>query len=497
MKKSRILSYFRLALITWLLCLSITACPAVAAEQDPGIGSGAETEAVPDGQTTPAAETGTAPGEQATPAAETTLVSLSGTSDFDKAFEVLRLTNILRAEGGLEPLVMDMELLTAAMQRAGECALYFEHTRPNGTPCFTVSDRLHGENIEVGYNSMITAEQAVTGWRNSPGHYANIMTPEFRSIGIGHVTMNGCSYWTQSFSYYEAAAVASNETLCGAYPTQYRAEILVADARLNLQLTADKTTLTKGKSAALQLSYRYSEPGFPDTILDFDLFTLTSSAPEILSVDNTGRLQAISVGTATITAVSRYNPAVAVSLGFTVTDPDRRTIKLYAQKGNFPGGETVQTLYVTNNEKYGALPSPVRKGYTFVGWFDSADKQVRPSTKVSINQKAIEKLYAKWKKITVGQAAVMQASGKKKKNLKVTIRKVNGADGYQVYVSANKKFKKKGLVVAEISAKKKSAAIRHTLKKQYLYVKLRAYKLDSAGNRVYGKFSTVKQVKMK
>ncbi len=485
MRKNRKIRYFYLVLMMWLLCLSITAYPAVAAEPEPGTGTGTET------------ETEAAPDEQTEPVLETIPVSLSGTSDYDKAFEVLQLTNQLRAEGGLEPLVMDQTLLAVAMQRAGECALYFEHTRPNGTICFTISDRLHGENIEVGYNYMTTAAQAVTGWRNSPGHYANIMTPEFRSIGIGHLTMNHCSYWVQSFSYDEANPVATHDAISGAHPMQYVADVSIEAARNNLRLTADETTLKKGNSSKIQLGYRYNELQFPDTILDFDRFTLTSSAPEVLSIEGAGRVRAISVGSATITAVSNVNPSIAVSLDFTVIDPDSRTVKLYAQKGKFSDGQASQTLYVTNNKKYGTLPAPVRKGYTFTGWFNARGGQVRSSTKVSISKNAIGKLYAKWEKVTVGQTAVTQASGKKKKNLKVTFRSVSGADGYQVYVSANKKFKKKGLVIADISAKKKSATIRHTLKKQTLYVKLRAYKLDSAGNRVYGKFSTVKQVKMK
>src|SRR5713101_5356030 len=55
-----------------------------------------------------------------------------------------------------------------------------------------------GENIAAGFPS---AEAVVTSWMNSPGHRANILSPNFTEIGIGMVNGGGKfgTYWTQEF----------------------------------------------------------------------------------------------------------------------------------------------------------------------------------------------------------------------------------------------------------------------------------------------------------
>ena len=75
----------------------------------------------------------------------------------------------------------------------------------------------------------------------------------------------------------------------------------------------------------------------------------------------------------------------------------------------------------------------------------------------------------------------------------ITIRKVTGAKGYEVKYSSNKKFKsaKKARVTST------RAVIKKLKSKRTIYVKVRAYKMDSAGKKVYGKFSSVKRVKIK
>ena len=77
--------------------------------------------------------------------------------------------------------------------------------------------------------------------------------------------------------------------------------------------------------------------------------------------------------------------------------------------------------------------------------------------------------------------------------VKLKWKKVSGAKGYQVVYATNSKFKK--------ATKKTTAKITLTMKKlkkgKTYYVKVRAYKLDSTGNKVYGKYSKVKKVTVK
>lgn len=117
---------------------------------------------------------------------------------YDEAFRVLNLTNNARIKNGLEPLIMDTELLEAAMQRAAEIVVYFSHTRPDGSHCLTVHPRATGENIAtVSFDS--SAEMAVGQWLSSPGHYKNMMRTDIKTAGMGVVEYNGLEYWVQIF----------------------------------------------------------------------------------------------------------------------------------------------------------------------------------------------------------------------------------------------------------------------------------------------------------
>ncbi len=124
---------------------------------------------------------------------------------------LLRLVNNYRSEVESEPLTLDYDLSVAATVRALEMAytnhLDPNHTRPNGEDCFTVLDELKinisgavGENIAAGQKD----EQAVAiAWRNSEGHYRNMIKPTYKKIGLGMVKLSGTSYgifWAQIFT---------------------------------------------------------------------------------------------------------------------------------------------------------------------------------------------------------------------------------------------------------------------------------------------------------
>lgn len=102
-------------------------------------------------------------------------------------------------------LVLDEQLCVAANVRAVEMAYSakFSHTRPNGTSCFTVINEMGisysslGENIASGQTS---ANSVSTSWKNSPGHYSNMISEKFSKIGVGVYKLDGAYYWVQLFS---------------------------------------------------------------------------------------------------------------------------------------------------------------------------------------------------------------------------------------------------------------------------------------------------------
>ena len=100
--------------------------------------------------------------------------------------DVLDLINLAREDAGLEALVVDDSLQTAAQIRASECATSFSHTRPSGDAWYTVGST-RGENLAHARNSnQQKAENVVLAWLLSPKHKANVLRSSFTSVGIAY-----------------------------------------------------------------------------------------------------------------------------------------------------------------------------------------------------------------------------------------------------------------------------------------------------------------------
>lgn len=86
----------------------------------------------------------------------------------------------------------------------------------------------------------------------------------------------------------------------------------------------------------------------------------------------------------------------------------------------------------------------------------------------------------------------LNAKNKKKKTASISWSKVPNANGYQIQYANNKKFKgKKSKFV-----NKQKITIKKLKKKKTYYFRIRAYTLDGK-KKIYGKWSTVKKVKIK
>jgi len=129
---------------------------------------------------------------------------------------VLELTNVERQKAGLAPLALSTELSGAAQDYSQVLATTgcFEHTC-GAVPNFAKRAARSGytgwtalaENIAAGYP---TAEAVVSGWMNSPGHRANILSPSYTEIGVGVVNGGGKfgTYWAEEFGARAGGSVA-------------------------------------------------------------------------------------------------------------------------------------------------------------------------------------------------------------------------------------------------------------------------------------------------
>ncbi len=133
-------------------------------------------------------------------------LAVVGQRCYDDSYEVLNQVNVQRAEAGLSALTMDEELLNAAMLRAAELSILFDHTRPTGNDCYTASNKMSGENIACGQRS---ASEVMNSWMDSPDHRENILRQSFKSVGIGCFKVGGVYYWVQCFGFGGATEVSN------------------------------------------------------------------------------------------------------------------------------------------------------------------------------------------------------------------------------------------------------------------------------------------------
>ena len=208
-----------------------------------------------------------------------------------------------------------------------------------------------------------------------------------------------------------------------------------------------------------------------------------SANTKIATVDANGSVTAKAPGRTKITVTSSENSSYQASC--TVTVPYKITYKLNKGKNNASNPSTYYGKKVT-------LKNPSRKGYAFAGWYTDA-KFKKKITSISSSAKSDYILYAKWIKVKVAKASLTSAKNSKSKQILLKYKKVSGAKGYEISYSTDKKFKK---AVTKKNTAKTSYTISKLKKGKIYYVRIRAYKMDSTGKKVYGKYSSMKKVKV-
>ena len=251
---------------------------------------------------------------------------IKGTKHYAEAMSVLAYTNAYRSEAGAGSLQMDRDLMEIAMNRAAECALYYSHTRPNGEKCYSISDLWDstgaGENIAAGQE---TAEEVSMGWKNSSGHYANMINSNFKSIGVGSFEVNGSLYWVQCFSTKNAA----NPVGVAQEAVDQNYSIVSTNNLITPYLSRKTANLEVGEEITYSVLFRNS--GMV-AALDTSSYQWNSDM-DCVSIDQNGKAVALSPGTATITAVDTNG----ITLTGTITVPQHALSVT-------PLGETAFTL---------------------------------------------------------------------------------------------------------------------------------------------------------
>ena len=348
-----------------------------------------------------------------------------------------------------------------------------------------------------------------------------------------------------AFSYPDKMTIYG---VAGSYAEQYAKEndiAFVAQQIATEKITLTETELTLGRNEKYQLTAGLTPMDSTDEVI------WSSSDEKIAKVDKTGNIEAISAGEAVITAKAGEKTAickVTVNIPIKSIYLNKTSIELNAigdsyqlNASYYPSDADGATTWKSDDEGIASVDqtgkvTAVGKGTTTItvscgdvkatctvvskGEGDGSQIIPSPSPQPSLkpnpdNQSANTpkptvtpevptkgnipqpsqtvndgKNNAKMTSLTKIKGVV--AKNQKKCKVKVTWKKVSNSMGYQIQYATNKKFKK---------AKKKTVkytfvTLKKLKKKKTYFIRIRAYKIAD-GKKVYGKWSTVKKVKIK
>ena len=227
-------------------------------------------------------------------------------------------------KGKLQPYAYDYSLERIAMQRAAEIAVDYDHTRPDGTFCWTAYDEITavGENIAVMYNS---AASVFEGWQeiNNPyedqGHRRSMLSSSFTTVGIAHFVMNGVDYWVQEFRKggVDATYQAPNNSET-AVPVEVLKSsitgITLASEQHEVETAVGETAALPTIHACLFTKEHWPERIYIDARLDSPSWSI---ADRSIATVSGGKIKGVSAGDTTLTA----SYTVTASLKASVTVP--------------------------------------------------------------------------------------------------------------------------------------------------------------------------------
>ena len=191
--------------------------------------------------------------------------------------------------------------------------------------------------------------------------------------------------------------------------------------------------------------------------------------------------------------VDHNDTVKAIAVKDTMWDSKVTSAKLtkstHTVKFNTKGGNKISSRKVLYGNKVKKPANPKRSNYSFAGWYTSSGEKWDFSSKVTKDMT----LTAKWKKVTTGKASIKKVTNVSGKKMKVTLKKVSGAKGYEFRYASNSKMKS----AKRVTGKSTSRTIGSLKKGKTYYVQARAYKTDSKGKKIYGSWSVKKSVKIK
>ncbi len=227
-------------------------------------------------------------------------LTISGTNRYDFVNQVVNLVNKERSSNGLGNVTIDKELTEAAMERALEISLYFEHSRPGTGDCFTISSKAMAENIAGGQSS---PENVMNSWMNSTTHKNNILGKNYKSIGIGCFEKDGILYWVQLFG--TANGEGSVNTTVQKVTKTKLLYYYYADT-LSSNLSSSKNYKVGETVKVVPYLVNVAWKGARISLLPTEV-SLSSSNTSVMTIDKNGNMKGVGAGT--VNLIIKLGPA--------------------------------------------------------------------------------------------------------------------------------------------------------------------------------------------
>lgn len=370
-------------------------------------------------------------------ASATGTLNISGTQNYTYASQVITLLNEQRVNNGLSPLTADSTLTAAAMQRAAETVIYFSHTRPDGSRCFTAFDGAwRGENIAAG---QADPDEVITGWMNSTGHRENILKANYTGVGVGCFNYKGINFWVQCFSDITADGAVRTGTASATAAVSASTDYINMSGKL-----AENTFSSAGETTIFTVSNNNVGWTYITATVDSSSFNYSSSS-SAAKVDPAGNVTVAGGGTAIITAATKKGSlsasdtltSTAPSLTPSITSITAGSGKVDLSWSSVSGAANYAVYYTANGKWYNAgtttalkmtvsgLTGGTRYGFAVKAYLNGAWTSVSSSDIVyATPTAAVEKPKITKAEGQDGQVALNWTS-------------VNGATNYAVYTYLN------------------------------------------------------------
>lgn len=257
-----------------------------------------------------------------------------------------------------------------------------------------------------------------------------------------------------------------------------------ANCKVTVGSNVEKITLNETKKAVAKgTSFTLKTTIIPANALNKNL-VWSSDNEKIASVTQSGKVTAKGYGTAVIKVQAADGSGKYA---------DCKVTSGYKINYHLNKGANSKSNPASCYKSEVKLKAPSRKGYAFKGWY--SDKKLKKKlTGIPASVRKDVHVYAKWERIKVEKASITKLQSKKAGRVAVNWKKVKHARGYQLVYGSNAKMTKgKNSVTASSTGK----TITNLKKGRTYYVKVRAYKTDSTGKKVYGSYSKTLKVKVK